>query len=158
MFQALTYFALSLIALIVIAPLLKTRIAPWIGTVSRIADGDSVEARLWFTQRRIRLAGFDAPEWKQSYGREARTALVSCIEGRRVLFIPTDVDRYGRVVCMVITRRGPLSWRMVASGNAWSDSFMTSILSIIPRVFGRGLWADPARIHPSLWRSANPRR
>lgn len=157
MFQALTYFALSLIALIVIAPLLKTRIAPWIGTVSRIADGDSVEARLWFTQRRIRLAGFDAPEWKQPYGRESRSALVSRIEGQRVLFIPHTIDRYGRVVCIIITRRGPLSWRMVVAGDAWSDSFVTTILQSIPRALRRGLWSDPSRMHPSLWRILYPR-
>lgn len=158
MLQGFISLALIVFAAVTALSLMRARIAPWIGTVSRIADGDSVEARLWFTQRRIRLAGFDAPEWKQSYGREARTALVSRIEGRHVLFIPTAVDRYGRVVCAVLTLRGPLSWRMVASGNAWSDSLMTSILSIIPRIFGRGLWADPARVHPSLWRSANPRR
>lgn len=157
MLQTLTYFGLSILALAILGPLLKTRIAPWIGTVSRIADGDSVEARLWFTHRRIRLAGFDAPEWKQPYGRESRSALVSRIEDQRILFIPHTIDRYGRVVCIVITRRGPLSWRMVAAGDAWSDSFVTTILQSIPRTLRRGLWSDSSRMHPSIWRILNPR-
>ena len=157
MLHALAHLTLALLAAAFILPLLKSGIGPWIGTVSRIAEGDSVEARLWFTSRRIRLAGFDAPEWKQAYGRQSRSALVARIEDRRVLFVPRAIDRYGRVVCTVITARGPLSWRMVASGDAWSDSFMTSIISIIPRLLRRGLWADGSRVHPSHWRALNPR-
>lgn len=157
MIQALCQLVLALTVAVFLLPLLKCGIAPWIGTVSRIADGDSVEARLWSTDRRIRLAGFDAPEWKQSYGRQARTALVDRIEGHRVLFVPRAIDRYGRVVCTLLTLRGPISWRMVASGNAWSDSFVTGILVLVPRLLRRGLWADGARVHPSLWRAANPR-
>lgn len=153
----LSLVSLVLFAAIFLVPVVRSGIPPWIGTVSRIADGDSVEARLWFTQRRIRLSGFDAPEWKQAYGREARTELVSMIQNRRVLFFPVGLDRYDRAVCAVLTLRGPVSWRMVASGAGWADSIPTALISLFPRLLRRGLWADRAAMKPSIWRALNPR-
>lgn len=35
----------------------------WVGTVSHLADGDSVESEAWFQSYRVRIRGIDAPEY-----------------------------------------------------------------------------------------------
>lgn len=125
---------------------------PWIGKVSHIGDGDSIEARAWFNTYRIRIRGIDAPEYRQEYGLEARQALVDILGERRALFIPFGSDRYGRLLCWIITSKGLVSWRMVWGGHAWPGSIATYILHIPPRILRRGLWKADRHLHPNLWR------
>ena len=125
---------------------------PWIGRASRIVDGDSVEARAWFNDYRIRIRGIDAPEYTQEYGKEARRALASLIGSSRALFIPFGADKHGRLLCWIICARGPVSWIMAWRGHAWPESIATRILHVPARLFRRGLWASSVRLHPSGWR------
>jgi len=129
---------------------------PWIGRVTRVVDGDSVETITRRKMRRIRLAGIDAPEYRQDHGKAARTALASLVEGRLVLFVPFGRDTYARFPCVMITSTGIVSWRMALSGDAWPDSIVTRILHVPARLSKRGLWAGNAQL-PKTWRRMNPR-
>lgn len=145
-----------IIALVVIGVLYDLAIGlPWIGRTSRVVDGDSVEAITRGKERRIRIAGIDAPEYRQDYGKEARTALASLVEGRLVLFVPYGRERYGRQLCSLIILSGIVSWWMAIGGHAWPESRMTRILHLPARTMRRGLWGGSAEL-PALWRRRTP--
>lgn len=140
------------------------------GTVVRVKDGDSLLLRRGtaaFDRRvsEVRLAGIDAPELSQPYGRQARAALARMVEGRRVQLRITDRDRYGRVVGHVIVNGRDVNRTMVATGNAWAfsrydrDAAMQAAHDRA-RQQRLGLWALPPRLrlHPATWREQNPRR
>lgn len=69
------------------------------GRIVSVTDGDTVtllEADK--TQHKIRLAGIDAPEKSQPFGRVCKQSLADLIFDRRVAVEVLDVDRYGREV------------------------------------------------------------
>lgn len=145
-----------IIALVVIGLLYDLAVGlPWIGRTSRVVDGDSVEVIRRGKERRIRLAGVDAPEYRQDYGKEARIALASMVEDRLVLFVPFGREKWGRQLCTLITITGIVSWRMAMGGHAWPESSMTRILHLPARTLRRGLWGGSAEL-PGLWRRRNP--
>lgn len=146
----------SLISLGLLAIIFRRRI-PWIGVVSRVADGDSVETQRWGKTVRIRLAGIDAPEWHQPYGRDAHRALQKLIEHKVVLFLPTSRDRYGRIVCNLFVGIKPVSWVMAANGHAWGMRALPTLLTFVPRIRRQGLWADRNAVEPRIWRLAQQR-
>ena len=49
-----------------------------LGTVIAVHDGDTITLKNESGQKKIRLAGIDAPELNQPYGVESRGALTSC--------------------------------------------------------------------------------
>lgn len=145
-----------IIALVVIGVLYDLAIGlPWIGRTSRVVDGDSVEVIRRGKERRIRLAGVDAPEYRQDYGKEARTALASLVEDRLVLFVPFGREKWGRQLCALVTLSGIVSWRMAMGGHAWPESIPTRVLHLPARLLRRGLWGGSAEL-PGLWRRRNP--
>jgi micrococcal nuclease len=129
---------------------------PWIGRVTRVVDGDSVETKTRGEMRRIRLSGVDAPEYRQGHGKTARTELARRVEGRLILFVPNGLDKYGRFPCVMVTTSGMVSWGMAFAGHAWPDSIATGLIHLPSRMLRRGLWAN-GRVHPKVWRMANPR-
>lgn len=144
------YVAIALLALYLYA----RRLLPWIGRVSRVVDGDSLESRRWRSVHRIRLIGVDAPEYRQPHGKEARAALAKLVEKRLVLFVPMGIDRYGRITCRVFARWRPVAASLVLGGHAWPDGPIALLLSIVPRLRRIGLWSDRRRVHPGIWRTA----
>ena len=55
---------------------------------------------------RIRLWGVDAPEKGESGAEEARSALVSMADKKRISYIEVDRDRYHRIVARVFLKDG----------------------------------------------------
>lgn len=135
-----------------------TRGIPRIVRTVHVVDGDSLEIDARRGVHRLRLHGVDAPEYHtQPHGREARTALVEILRGRRVLILPCGHDRYGRMLCRVITMRGSVACALAWRGHAWGETPITLVLACIARLSGRGLWKVGRPIEPRLWRLSSMR-
>lgn len=131
------------------------------GTVERIADGDSIELRVGLSLERIRLAGIDAPEYFQPFGREARDRLRELCDGQSVHAVVFGKDRHGRLLADVYVRDRWVNGTMVADGHAWHFDRWDKSLELAEfqaeaRRERRGLWADPTAIPPWDWRDQHP--
>lgn len=92
--------------------------------LSRVIDGDTVALRVeGHHEIRVRVAGIDAPELSQPYGRAAARRALSYLRGRRLWVFSEGIDRYHRVVarvCWSPTDRGYcLGYRLVREGLAY---------------------------------------
>jgi endonuclease YncB( thermonuclease family) len=114
-----------------------------------VTDGDTA----WFRQAlsaqavKVRLAGLDAPEICQHWGRESRQALASVLQrGRWVAVQPRATDGYGRTVAQVWAGGWDVSAWMVAQGHAWADPRDPRLMALQAQAqqAGRGLFASPA--------------
>ena len=131
------------------------------GVVVSVIDGDTIcvveEGRL----RRVRLAGIDAPELEQAYGRKARSYLASAILKRRVRVEYIDTDRYGRMLGEVFIGKTNVNKKAVRAGYAWhyvhfaEDRADLAALEQEARRAGRGLWAAPEPVPPWEYRKNN---
>mgnify|MGYP000341896165 CR=1 FL=1 len=90
------------------------------GKVVSVTDGDTVTVLDYSkTQHRIRLAGIDAPELQQPFGRASRQHLASLIAGLPVSVERQKRDRYGRIVGKVYQGTNDVSLSQVRAGMAW---------------------------------------
>lgn len=130
------------------------------GKVVGVQDGDTLtvlcDAR---ENRRIRLAGIDAPEKGQPYYRRARQFLSRMAFGQQVRLRVRERDRYGRLVAEVILPGGQSLNRMaVAEGYAWwyrryaAADRPLARWEESARTARKGLWAEDGAIPPWLWR------
>jgi len=97
------------------------------GKVSRVIDGDTLTLLTREgTKLRVRLYGIDAPEVRhgempgQPHGEEAKNALESMVQGRKVRVEIVDIDAHRRVVGIVHWSGTDINREMVRSGNAWA--------------------------------------
>ena len=129
------------------------------GPLLRVKDGDSLIAKVQGVAMDFRLADVDAPELDQPYGRQAKQELAAIANGRQLVMVPIDTDRYGRTVVHVWNGNTYLNAEMVRRGAAWFnvDFARGSALYDVEqeaRKAQRGLWKLPLkdRIEPWLWR------
>jgi endonuclease YncB( thermonuclease family) len=119
-------------------------------------------------QHRIRIAGIDAPETGQPYGRAAKTALSRRVYDRWVRVEVVKLDHYGRVVGKVTETGRDVGRDQVASGMAWwlrvfaaeqtpEDQLAYEEAESRAREARRGLWRDREPVQPWLWRREHPR-
>ena len=73
-----------------------------LGVVVAVYDGDTITLKNDSGQKKIRLAGIDAPELKQPYGVESRSALRQAVLDKVVLVDTSRNDKYGRAIGNVI--------------------------------------------------------
>nr|MBO2489683.1 YHYH domain-containing protein [Gammaproteobacteria bacterium] len=131
------------------------------GTLVWVSDGDTLRIRVHEQEMEIRLADIDAPERGQPYSWEAKLALIDLVRGGRLVIVPRDVDRYGRVVAHVWSDGVEINREMVQRGAAWfypefAESDTLYLEEQQARASGVGLWSLPAeqRLEPWLWRRA----
>jgi len=74
------------------------------GRVARVPDGDTLTLE---GGQKIRLCGIDAPEKVQPLGDESREFLQGLVQGKQVIVIPVESDRYGRLVAEVLIPGSP---------------------------------------------------
>lgn len=124
--------------------------------VTRVVDGDTVEVS---GLGRVRLHGVDAPELAQSFGPEAALYLEELVGTQTVELLPTDRDRYGRVVAWIILPGGSSAQeRLVEAGLAWwyreyaPEAERLAEAEATARKAGRGLWAQDDPTPPWEWR------
>lgn len=132
------------------------------GRVVKVADGDTITI-LDADQRqyKVRLHGIDTPEYKQPYGRAARSALADLVAGEGVGVDVKDTDRYGRTVGVVYKGNHNVNLGMVQSGYAWwykkYAPFDDDLRMAEERARNEmlGLWAEPDPVPPWEWRRNN---
>lgn len=133
---------------------------PLSGRVVAVADGDTItlldDRR---AQHKIRLAGIDAPERAQAFGRRSKAVLSALVFGRVVAVEAEKKDRYGRVVGKVVIDGRDANLAMVKAGMAWhykkydreqtiGDRLLYADAELEAREARRGLWRDADPIAP----------
>ncbi len=148
-------FAALLATVMLLAPALSAQERE-VGVVNRVVDGDTIEVS---GVGRVRLHGIDAPELAQPYGPEASEYLRQRLEGRRVELVPTERDRYGRIVAWVsVPEGGSAQEELLAAGLAWwyeeyaPEAARLAEAEGSARDAGRGLWAQQDPTPPWEWR------
>ncbi|MCB1920439.1 MAG: thermonuclease family protein [Candidatus Competibacteraceae bacterium] len=130
------------------------------GQVIKVNDGDTLILRI-AGQRpvKVRLAGIDAPEYDQPYGKTARRVLTAIVFGRTVRVNTRSRDDYGRIVGTVTLSGQDIEAALVERGAAWvyrryNRNPRLVDLEAQAKAAHRGLWALPAsqRIPPWEWR------
>jgi endonuclease YncB( thermonuclease family) len=134
------------------------------GTAVQIVDGDTITVLdAAKTQHRVRLAGIDAPELGQPYGKTSRQHLALLVGGKRVTVDWQKRDRYGRIVGKVLQDSTDAGLAQIKAGVAWHFKKYESEQSLEDRLAyaeaeararaGRvGLWHDKGPVPPWEWR------
>ena len=135
-----------------------------IGRVVAVADGDTItildDSN---TQYKIRLAGIDAPEKGQPYGRVSRQRLADTVFTQTVQVEWSKRDRYGRIVGKVMAEGKDVCLMQIESGLAWhykkyereqstADRKTYAEAEFRAREQKRGLWMDAHPVPPWEWR------
>lgn len=139
----------------------------FVGTVSRVVDGDTLHfraqpgpGRRHARKVKVRLYGIDAPEARQPFGTASTRALERLVLGREVEVYPVTRDAHGRLVALVRVNGLDVSSTMVRGGYAWAfrlylgryrgdDAFC--FLEYEARDAGAGLWALEPRKRSAPW-------
>jgi endonuclease YncB( thermonuclease family) len=126
---------------------------------SRVVDGDTLDVG----NRRIRLAGIDAPERAQQCtdaaqqpspcGETARRTLADFVGQGPVTCTPLEQDRYGRVVATCEFGGADLGGVLVGAGQA-VDGGRYGGLEQEAKAAGRGIWVGTFE-PPAQWRRAH---
>lgn len=125
-------------------------------------DADTIEFRA-FSGRyyRTRLSGIDAPELRQTEGKECRDALRTATAGKTLTAVMTGRDRYDRFIARLSSPTIPdLSLWLIQSGCAWEYSAPLSVKTIYQtaeataRNSSIGLWLDDCPTPPWSFRAS----
>lgn len=87
--------------------------------VISIADGDTLTLLVDHKPVKIRLANIDAPELKQPFGQRSKQSLSNLCWSKDANFEKQSVDRYGRIVAVVICGDLNANVGQVERGLAW---------------------------------------
>lgn len=139
-------------------------IASLICLVVAIADGDTLTARCGdagtYEQVKVRIAGIDAPEKKQSFGQRSKQQLAALCFQQNASIKVRSKDRYGRAIADVECQKKDVASAQVDSGMAWvyvqyaKRHQHLPPLQVAAKDAKRGLWADVQPIEPWAWRKA----
>jgi endonuclease YncB( thermonuclease family) len=91
-----------------------------VGTVVSVTDGDTIRVQLSSGSVAVRFHSIDAPEKDQPWGPEARAALASRLDQRRVDLEVWTQDQYERLVATVRVGDENINAWMVQEGHAWA--------------------------------------
>ena len=134
--------------------------ADFSGTVSRIKDGDTlVVVDADDAEHHVRMIGIDAPEMKQTFGKESALALSDLVLYQLVTVAAGKPDRYGRIMGKVLLDGVDINLLQVSSGMAWfyaqyqryqtpADRKIYAAAEQEARAANRGLWVDPYPVAP----------
>lgn len=123
---------------------------------TRVVDGDTLDV----ANRRVRLAGIDAPERDQQCsdtagqptdcGEVSRRTLADLVGKGPVTCTPLELDPYGRIVATCAFGGADLGEVMVSSGQAVATNRYEP-MEIEAKAAGRGIWAGRFDT-PAQWR------
>jgi endonuclease YncB( thermonuclease family) len=155
----------ALVAFLLVATVFGQEVAIR-GKCVGVHDGDSCTLLIsGNTQIKIRAAFLDAPELGQPFGYRAKQAMSDLVFGKDIAVYPHTIDRYGRLVAVVYVNGSDAGLQMLRQGFAWCYTrFLPEATANIQasyrqaeaeaRELRRGLWSDPGRVEPWLFRRA----
>lgn len=135
--------------------------------VVAITDGDTLTAvTAQKKQIRIRLAGIDAPEKRQPFGKAAKAALSDRVFGRQVLLDIRKIVKNGPALAKVQFDGRDVNLELLQLGLAWwyqrfageqttEDQADYAAAEQSAREGSVGLWTDFAPDPPWEWRKVN---
>jgi endonuclease YncB( thermonuclease family) len=90
------------------------------GKVVGVSDGDTITLlEDNNTQHKVRLAGIDAPEKRQTFGNASKKSLSDLAYGKRVSVEWKKRDRYERIVGKVLVDGQDINLVQIKRGMAW---------------------------------------
>ena len=116
------YFPLEkyLIALAISLTAITVNASTLVGHVVAVYDGDTITViDATHTQYKIRLAGIDAPEKKQAFGKASKKSLSDFVFDKVVSIEYTKRDRYNRIVGKVNIAGQDINLKQIENGMAW---------------------------------------
>jgi endonuclease YncB( thermonuclease family) len=145
------------------APLPSEEIKAASGESVHVIDGDSLR----IGGQEIRIAGIDAPEYRQTCfdnvgqewpcGKEARAALERLIKEGGLSCIKAAEDRYGRGLAQCRSKSSDIATRLARDGwalDAKDKRFPAPVEAMAEaKAARRGIWHGRHQ-HPSEWRKA----
>ena len=150
--------------LILSAPAAADQLLP--GRVLRVLDGDSLILDVRGSQYRVELAGVDAPELNQPWGRTARDWLGQALTGRFVVARWSDPSPDGYIRGRLLFKNHDPGSLLLQQGLAWcAPQPNTKTFPVSPeyldaqshaRAARRGLWSDASPVPPWEWRKQRP--
>lgn len=152
------------VAVVFLIASLNAHAAEITGHVISVADGDTITISDSRSQHlRIRLAGIDAPERGQPFGKKSADNLSRLVRRQEVLIRWDKKDRYGRLIGVVIHRGQDINLEQVRAGYAWWFREFADEQSPRDRIsYARaeryamensiGLWSDQQPVPPWVWR------
>lgn len=124
------------------------------GKVIRVSDGDTIVILTADnTQTRIRLDGIDCPETGQDYGQKAKQFVADLCAGKTIKIENKGIDRYKRVLGVVIVDGVNVNEELVRNGLAWhykhfSKSTRLDSLERLAKSEKLNIWSVPDPIAP----------
>lgn len=123
------------------------------GRVVGVSDGDTLTLLVDKRPVKIRVAGIDAPEKSQPFGRRAKMAMSTCAYGKQAEVEWTKVDLYGRAIGKVVVDGLDCGLSLISQGLAWhykayqreqarDDQASYAQAEIDARAGKMGLWSD----------------
>jgi endonuclease YncB( thermonuclease family) len=155
-FRVLAALALCLAA--------RAQASPLAGRVVHVADGDTITVLdPSNTSFRVRLAGIDAPEKAQPWGKVSKQAMADLVAGKEVIVEWRKRDRYHRLVGVVRVDGADAGLAQITEGLAWhyldyekeqtpEDRLLYASAEQNARAQKMGLWRDPDPVPPWVWR------
>jgi endonuclease YncB( thermonuclease family) len=136
------------------------------GRVVNVADGDTLtvlddENR----QHKVRIAGIDAPERGQAFGKRAATELASLAKNKRVIVDWSKTDRYRRLIgvvwvapedCSICKPSVDVGLALIGDGLAWHYRAYERDQSSEERRDYRQAEAGARARNAGLWTDADP--
>ena len=131
------------------------------GIVVKIIDGDSMKIRVDGVVKEVRLYGIDTPEYKQPHSNKAKQFTKRMVDRQLVTVIEKDIDRYGRIVAVVVKRGTIVNMELVREGLAWfyprycNEQPLCNEMKQLEetaRTARRGLWKDKDPVAPWDWK------
>ena len=132
--------------------------------VLKVIDGDTIYIKSDKGRKKVRLRHIDAPEIRQSYGKEAKIFLDKQIDGKKIIVNSDYKDRYGRDIGDIFVYNNDeaiyINAKLIKSGHAWVyKSYRKNTYLMNLENFARenmlGLWKDKSAIEPWEFRSKN---
>ncbi len=147
---------------LIFIPSINLNADEYIGLVTRVVDGDSIEVNQDNVINKIRLSYIDAPEIRQSYGEKSKAYLKKILLNKKVIVSPKKYkDRYGRFLAEIYIHNDNeaiyINAKMIKSGNAWvyksyrSNSYLIN-LENHAKINNKGLWSNNDPMEPWLYR------
>jgi endonuclease YncB( thermonuclease family) len=137
------------------------------GRIVGVRDGDTLDLLTPAgVAVRVRLAGIDAPEMGQAFGRAAKQALASLAYRRGARVVWSKRDSYGRVVGKVLVAGTDVNLQLIERGLAWhytvyaaeqsaADRERYAAAEAAARARRLGLWRDGNAVPPWVFRHPN---